>query len=405
MSHDVLQAIRDLQFVDIVQAELLLYRFLVSDLGLAVREAKLTPKPTSLNSFNGILTLEDGTKRFFKTHTEAHTIIGEYYHAQTLAEAGYPVIQPVFASTEVGKQILLYEVIRDVAVFDYAWQIEQGVIDDWQGLTIAQARADDELCAIYLKTLQPDRDTSQAPIHQLFHHRLVGGRLDAFYKGNRLQLPQQAVVWEALCAWQWTINGQDYHRSLGELIANARERLRPDHFRVAVIGHGDAHNGNVFFSEEAQTLTYFDPAFAGYHDPLLDLTKPLFHNVFAMWMYFSQEMASQLHMEWRLEGDRCFVTHDYRLPQVRRMFWESKVERVLVPLLETLRARDLLPAHWRETLKLALMCCPLLTMNLADAQKFPPAIALLGLCMSVEMGAESRGVRSFVDATLDRLAF
>jgi hypothetical protein len=38
-------------------------------------------------------------------------------------------------------------------------------------------------------------------------------------------------------------------------------------------------------------------------------------------------------------------------------------------------------------------------MNLTT---FPPKIALLGLCFAIEMGAESSGIRSFIDQALDR---
>ena len=42
-------------------------------------------------------------------------------------------------------------------------------------------------------------------------------------------------------------------------------------------------------------------------------------------------------------------------------------------------------------------------MNLADRSRFPPEISLLGLAMSVEMGAESQGERSLIDRTLDEV--
>jgi hypothetical protein len=43
-------------------------------------------------------------------------------------------------------------------------------------------------------------------------------------------------------------------------------------------------------------------------------------------------------------------------------------------------------------------------MNLADRDKFPPSIGLLGLAMAVEMGSESVGTRSTIDAVLDEVA-
>jgi hypothetical protein len=43
-------------------------------------------------------------------------------------------------------------------------------------------------------------------------------------------------------------------------------------------------------------------------------------------------------------------------------------------------------------------------MDLADSGKFPPEISLLGLAMSIEMGAESYGRRSLLDNLLDEVA-
>ncbi len=190
--------------------------------------------------------------------------------------------------------------------------------------------------------------------------------------------------------------------NIDQLIEQAIKLLRPEQAGASVIGHGDAHNGNVFFREDAP-LTYFDPAFAGRHSPLLDLTKPLFHNVFAMWMYFPQEKAAQTRITLRREGDVWRVEHDYALPPIRQMFLRSKVERVLMPMLQTLQARGWLAPDWRAYLKAALFCCPFLTMNLTDPAKFPPEISLLGLAMAVEMGAESRRQRSLIDRTLDEV--
>jgi hypothetical protein len=170
-----------------------------------------------------------------------------------------------------------------------------------------------------------------------------------------------------------------------------------------VIGHGDAHNGNVFYRPKTKSLLYFDPAFAGRHHPLLDLTKPLFHNVFAMWMYFPREKAACTQVLLHRDGDLWHVEHDYQIHPVREMFLDSKVERVLIPFLSELMARGWLRVDWRVYLKAALFCCPFLTMNLADADKFPPSISLLGLSMAVEMGAESAGERSRIDQMLDEV--
>jgi hypothetical protein len=95
------------------------------------------------------------------------------------------------------------------------------------------------------------------------------------------------------------------------------------------------------------------------------------------------------------------VRHDYQLSEVRRMFLRSKVDRVLSPLVLELQERGTLRTDWRRYIKAALFCCPFLTLNLADSERFSPEIALLGLAMSVEMGGDGEGERSVVDRVLD----
>jgi hypothetical protein len=408
----LLQRIQALQFADTDQAEALLRAFIADTFALAVQRVELRPLAVSLNSFNGFLWLEDGRRLFFKTHTEPDNVIGEYYNAGTLAAAGYPVIQPVYASTEAGRQFLIYEVVEWPSVFDVAWAVENGDSTQADTLSQAQRQADGHLLDIYLKTLRwQDADAAaSAPIHQLFYHRLAQGRLERFYgplpgcsgaDSPQVELPGGPRTLREARSVMWEINGQRYDTTLDALIADALAVLEPAQPGPSVIGHGDAHNGNVFLNNDAPALIYFDPAFAGRHDPLLDLAKPLFHNVFAMWMYFPQEKAAQISVTFRAEPGRWQVEYDYPLHPVRHLFLESKAQTVLVPLLRELKGRGWLRAGWRRFLKAALFCCPLLTMNLADSRRFPPAISLLGLAMAVEMGADSAGARSLIDRTLD----
>jgi hypothetical protein len=405
--NDTLQQIRDLQFNDRSLAESLLLSFLRDQLQIDAVSVRLTPRPTSLNSFNGFLTLSDGTERFFKTHTETNTIISEYYNSEMLARAGYPIVQPVFRSTKPGQQILLYEVIDDPSVFELAWEIECGLRPLDTELSAAQDAEDKALFGRYYRTLvwRSADEHSAAPIHQLFWHRLTGGRLEAFYSDS-IQLPSIGTVdVHDLRHWQWEINGQVYDVTLDQLIEEAITLLNPHQGGPAVIGHGDAHNGNVFLRrhQTGARLVYFDPAFAGMHDPLLDLAKPLFHNVFAMWMYYPTEKHLQTSITCEQKANKIRVNYKYALHDVRKMFFQSKVNNVLLPLLNQLMRNGWLRSDWRRYLKLALFCCPFLTMNLSDHSRFSPEIALLGLCMSIEMGGESRGQLSLIDQTLDQL--
>jgi hypothetical protein len=410
MSDNLLQQIQSLQFTQKARAEALLQDLIGELFALNVVHVELRPLAVSLNSFNGFATLADGHRLFFKTHTEPDSVVGEFYNSTILAEAGYPVIRPLYSSTQEGRQLLVYEVVDDPSVFDVAWAVETGQSGDLPALTAAQNTADDLLVRLYLNTLemQSAQDAAQARVHQLFYHRLTGGRLENFYgplpgktgDDRNVALPGGKWNMREVRRIQWNINGQRYDATLNDLIEQAISDLAPAQTGPSIVGHGDAHNGNVFFNTDANALTYFDPAFAGRHHPLLDLAKPLFHNVFAMWLYYPHEKAAG--MEITLERSEVWrVEHNYVLHPVRQMFLESKVQRVLMPVLYALNHRGWLRPDWRRYLKSALFCCPFLTMNLADSNRFPPSISLLGLTMAVEMGAESYGKRSFIDAVLD----
>jgi hypothetical protein len=333
-----------------------------------------------------------------------------------LADAGYPVIQPIFSSTRAGQHLLIYEVINDPSVFELAWQIEHGNYQhELAELTRAQNASDDDLLNLYMGTLQHQSANSanDSPIHQLFYHRLVGGRLQRFYGGLagkdggevKIRLPDGDYSMREIQHKKWIINGQRYELSLNEIIDEAIRILNPLQSGPSIIGHGDAHNGNVFFHgvDNEFSLLYFDPAFAGRHHPALDLTKPLFHNVFAMWMYYPEVMRDQTPITLKQDGLKWYVEYNYQLPPVRQMFLQSKIQRTFIPIMLELKRRGDLRDDWRRHLKSALFCCPFLTLNLADAERFPPEISLLGLCMAVEMGAESYDERSLIDQTLDEV--
>ncbi len=174
-------------------------------------------------------------------------------------------------------------------------------------------------------------------------------------------------------------------KTLGELIERARVVLEPAQDALTVIGHGDAHYGNVFL-ENRRRFLYFDPAFAGRHSPLLDIIKPLFHNVFATWMYFPDSIVRDLQLTVSRHGNNITVGHNYMLAPIRQAILQTKVEYLLKPLIILMRKRDMGPVYWREALQLAMMCCPLLTVNLLDQERTPPPICWLGLLFSVQIG-------------------
>jgi phosphoglycolate phosphatase-like HAD superfamily hydrolase len=401
---DSLATIQRLQFSEREKAERLLQRWFTRHMHLAVESVTLKPKAVSLNSFNGFYRL-NGEEYFFKTHVEEQGIVEEYYHAELLYQAGYNIVRPLRTLHEEGQQMVIYPVVRWPVMFDLVRAVETGLAQDidLETLAAAEKRECARLLAIYEATLASitSAENARAPIHQLFWHRLTGGRLHSFYAGKIVPLPRQSqstdavpgIPFEELLTYHWTIDGPDatlkrqQQFTLGELIECAKVVLNPRRETISVIGHGDAHYGNVFLEDQRNYL-YFDPAFAGRHTPLLDIIKPLYHNVFATWMYFPHEVARDLELSVSVHDKQIYIEHNYALTPVRQAIASSKRECLLRPLLRLLESHRAWHSEDEEMLRLALMCCPLLTINLLDAQRIPPAITWLGLTHAVQLGQE-----------------
>src|SRR5262245_49108441 len=290
--------------------------------GLSATRASINRDQYSLNSLNGIVALDDGREYFFKFHQEEGEgdTVAEYYRAETLREAGYPVDVPAFASREVGRQILLYRRRRDRRFADLCRAAELDAAVETAPLIRAQQDLDRIIGERYLATLHAATadEAAAEPVHRLFHARLVdpdaperlGGRTARFYLGQPFQFPGFNTHWRDIGHRRWRINGIEYQDTLAGLFEESRQLLAPSNFAgAAVVAHGDAHNANVWCEDAesaAPRLVFFDPAFAGAHVPaLLAEVKATFHNIFAhpFWLYDAQLAAERFRASIRLRNE------------------------------------------------------------------------------------------------------
>ncbi|MBS7538678.1 hypothetical protein KHC27_07005 [Ancylobacter lacus] len=397
---------------------------LLADLfGLAPEALAINRDQYSLNSLNGFFEA-GGEAFFFKFHQEEgeEAMSGEYYRAEILARAGLPVDQPVHVSRLPGEQILVYRRRDDPRFSDVLRALDLADDDDARAEAVAAERGlADRLAAVYRATLHPitPEQSAAEPVHRLFHERIVargtgafpGGRLKDFYVGQEVVFPGLTLPWEELAALQVEVNGRRYARTLGALFAAAHARLDPRRLADAggVVAHGDAHNANVWFARTpaGPALSMFDPAFAGADVPaLLAEVKSTFHNVFAhpFWLYDPAEATARFCATARRAGGVLVVETDWALSPVRRELLAVKAERVWRPLLADLAGRGLLPADWREVVRLALFLCPTLVMNLrAGARNHTPTSSLIGLSVATMVGSEPVGGADMVTAFFDAI--
>ncbi|MDQ0511386.1 hypothetical protein [Ancylobacter amanitiformis] len=395
--------------------------------GLVPENLRINLDQYSLNSLNGFFETPEGAF-FFKFHQEEgeEGMTGEYYRADILSRAGLPVDQPVHVSTLPGEQILVYRKREEPRFSDVLRALD--IADDAAvrvSAVAAESALSRRLTATYLATLHPitQQEANAEPIHRLFHERLVdrpgdggpprypGGRLKDFYLGQSFALPGMELSWEDLSARRFRVNGRTYARPLAELFDAAEARLRPERLADAggVVAHGDAHNANVWLTptRKGPRLTFFDPAFAGANVPsLLAEVKATFHNVFAhpFWLYDPALATGWFNAVARLEPGLLVVDTDWALSPVRTALLDVKAREVWRPLLAALSARELLPADWREVVRLGLFLCPTLVMNLrAGARSHTPVSSLIGLSVAVMAGSAPLDGADMVTRFLDSI--
>lgn len=397
--------------------------------GLTAEGVAINRDQYSLNSLNGFLAA-DGADYFFKFHQEdgEEAMTGEYYRADILARAGLPVDMPVFVSNLPGEQVLIYRRRADPRFSDVLRALDIAAIEgrrDAAGeaaAVTAESGLNRAVADVYLDTLHPVTadEAAAEPIHRLFHDRLVdmpgrrfpGGRLAGFYVGKEFRLPGLTLSWDELSQRSIVVNGRRYARTIGELFEAAGRRLQPGLLGDAggVVAHGDAHNANVWYGRGADgpALSFYDPAFAGEHVPaLIAEVKATFHNVFAhpLWLYDPAEATSRFTAAARLGTDMLEIDTDWSLTPVRQALLDAKADLVWKPLLARLAGRGLLPADWREVIRLALFLCPTLVMNLrAGASTHTEVSSAIALTVAVLVGSAPVAGEDVMTAFLDRIA-
>lgn len=99
------------------------------------------------------------------------------------------------------------------------------------------------------------------------------GRIESFYKNNRLNLAGLEVGWEELLHKHIIIDGIAYQETLHELLQAARSSLDPKSPRLIAITHGDFHEMNVYTGTVAgknSAFYFLDCEYSGINDVIGD---------------------------------------------------------------------------------------------------------------------------------------
>ena len=199
-----------------------------------------------------------------------------------------------------------------------------------------------------------------------------------------------------MAAKRWRVNGVEYRSSLAELAGAGRRTAGSRRLAdlPVVTAHGDDHHGNVW-ALDGGTSTARCCASSTLPLPATDIpallapVKATYHNALAhpFWLYHPDEAAARFRVETAVGRELVEIAHDADLSQLRQEVLASAAELIWRPLLREMAERSWLPGNWRQIVRSALFCCPMLVTNLV-AERRPAQIRLLGLAQAVAAGSE-----------------
>lgn len=389
---------------------------------VTVLDVKPTNTAAALYSVSGIIKLRwpDGKTQevFGKIHIEANTgslnplgAENEYANAQLLAEANWPVLQPLSRSNNTDYPLMLYPVQREPALFD---KLEASHTTGLVNITNSELKDLDEynfkigqreIESIRVGTI---KEAIDAPVQNLFLSRVkVGGRIDQWYQEDtsfRLPGLDKALTWKELLNMNWQINGQSFDLTLQKIIDQARRNLGFEGETQAflTISHGDDHSGNVRLTKPPLV---FDPAFAGWNPASMDL-KALGHTGFLPMagMYY---YPKGLQWNYKKKGKTIIVTNNMTtLPTypIHERLAKQVIDFRTLPLLAAIKSRKPNISDDIQRIKSGLSVCALLTVNIAKLLKEKDGRAI-GLLPMAVMFAQLKGLPmlTYLDKKIDQL--
>lgn len=106
------------------------------------------------------------------------------------------------------------------------------------------------------------------------------GRIESFYKNNKLNLAGLEIFWENLLNKKFIIDGISYQETLGDILKNAIQHLDPKKSRIISICHGDWHEMNIFVEslEDSPYFCLLDCEYSGINDVIGDAIVYLIYN-------------------------------------------------------------------------------------------------------------------------------
>ncbi|MCX6738884.1 MAG: hypothetical protein NT098_02395 [Candidatus Parcubacteria bacterium] len=324
--------------------------------------------PFSSNSNFGVAVFENGQKAFFKEMLNETRFQSEILGLVSVSSYFPNLQEPLFTDPKIN--LISYPWYSgDILARKRLMPIDKESFDFFMELELR--RAEDTLNA-YVRSAQnvlrgsiEEKILRSSRIHELYHGRLTGDRLEKFYGDHKLVIGNEEIQFSELLRLSLVINGKRY-KSLAELIKEATDILDPEKLgkELFVCGLGDAHSGNVMCENNPNEYLYIDYEFSGFHSPYLDIAKALY-NDFSFDLFYADKkpLPRELNVSVKKDGDSIVIEHNYIPDDLSRYILKSKIEGIINPMHSALSLNE--NEKWWQILGSAMLCCGLLTRNLS----------------------------------------
>lgn len=350
--------------------------------GVEINNLKKINSKASLNSVSATAEIKYGSideSVFIKIHIETDAnksnalgLENEYANFLMLDNAGWPMLQPLYASLENEYKLLLYPRVYDQTLFEMLYEsYSKRQICLPESYIVSLESMNKYIGEAYQKNIVQinSNEFDNSPVNNLFLRRIEeGGRCDKWYNENtlfKLDGIEAKISWHEIKDLKWEINDIEIESSLSDLIIRARKNLLGQNNSSALFGaisHGDDHAGNIFVSNERAYL--FDPAFAGLNPIILSDIKAFAH--ICVLPLFGMYYDSHVKNEYRLEGKKIKLTTnalENRIQELNIILAKQIVDFRIIPGVKLLVSKGANLEQIWETMKSAFFCCGFLTIN------------------------------------------
>ncbi len=135
------------------------------------------------------------------------------------------------------------------------------------------------------------KDYMASKTNLLFYDRINGERYKTFYLGSQNDLT-------SCFNKKISVNGYSFPQTIEEVFEQIRKKYNYKNNNLslnAILGHGDAHHGNIIVNGKIQ---FIDNEYAGYMPPFMELAKPYYNDFLGtLFFHYNTLLSEYFHVD------------------------------------------------------------------------------------------------------------